>query len=59
MKTKLSYRIQSGITYFSIWLFGGAKHQREDETEARDTNERTSSDKSPLIRCGETYSAWQ
>ena len=40
-------------------MFGGAKYQGGEETEARDTDEPPFSDKLPLIQCGETYSAWQ
>ena len=44
---------------FEYGCFGGAKYQGGDETEARGTDEQPLSDKPPLIRCGETYSAWQ
>ena len=42
-----------------MWLLGGAKCQGGDEAEARGTDEQPLSDKPPLIRCGENYSAWQ
>ena len=47
------------MTYFRIWPFGGAKYQGGDKAEARGTDEQPLSIKPPLIRCGETYSAWQ
>ena len=37
--------IHSGIVYFWIWLFGGAKYQEGEEAEARDTDEQPLSDK--------------
>ena len=46
--------IHSGITYLWIWLFDGDKYQG-----GGGTDEQPLSDKPPLIRCGETYSAWQ
>ena len=49
----------SGITDFWIWLFSGAKYQRGDKAEARGTDKQPLSDDPALIRCGETYSAWQ
>ena len=36
-----------------------AKYQAGDEAEARGTDEQLLSDNPPLMRCGETYSAWQ
>ena len=45
--------------YFSIWLFGGAKYQGKYEAEAKGTDEQPLSDKLPLRRWGESYSAWQ
>ena len=36
-----------------------AKYQAGDEAEARGTDEQLFSDNPPLMRCGETYSAWQ
>ena len=51
--------VHSGITYFGIWLFGGAKYQEGDEVEARGTDEQPIFDKPPFIQCGETYSAGQ
>ena len=44
---------------FWIWLFGGAKYQGGDKTEARGTDKQPLSDTPPLMRCEETYSAWQ
>ena len=40
-------------------LFGGARYQGVDEAETRDPDEQPLSDKQPLMRCGETQSAWQ
>ena len=54
MKTVFSYRY-SGVTYFCVWLFGGAKYQGGDEVEAKGTDEQPLSDKPPLTRCGESY----
>ena len=60
LKWKQSFHTEhSVITYFWIWLIDGAEYQTGDEAEARDTDEQPLSDKPPLIRCGETYSAWQ
>ena len=42
-----------------MWLFGGAKYQGQDNTDAMGTDEQPLSDKPPLIQCRETYSAWQ
>ena len=53
----ISIPIHNGITYFWIWLFDGAIYQGEDKAEARGTDEQPLSDNSPLIQCGETYSA--
>ena len=47
--------IHSGITYFCIWPFGGAKYQGGAEAEARGTDEQPISYKPLLTRCGETY----
>ena len=48
-------QIHSGITYFSIWLFGrGIEYQGGDKAEAGGTDEQPLSDRPPLIRCGET-----
>ena len=49
MKTAFPYR----------WLFGGAKYQGRDEAEVRGTDEQSLSNKPPLTRYAETYSAWQ
>ena len=51
--------IHSSVTYFGIWLFGGAKYQGGNEAEAKGTDEQPLSDNPPLIRRGESYSAWQ
>ena len=40
----------------AVWW---AKYQVGDEAEARGTDEQPLSDKPPLIRLGETYSAWE
>ena len=53
----ISIPIHSWITYFWIWLFGGAKYEGGNKVEARGTDERTVPDKLPLIRYGENYSA--
>ena len=58
-ENSISIPIYSGITYFSIWLFGMAKYQGGDEAEARGTDEQPLSVKPLLIQYGETYSAWQ
>ena len=55
----ISITMGSGITNFWIWLFGGAKYQSGEKAEERGTDEQPLSDKSPLIRYGETYSSWQ
>ena len=47
--------MHSGITYFSIWLLGGAKYQGRDKAEAMGTDEQPFSDKPTLTRCGEAY----
>ena len=54
-ENSISIPIHSGINYFCIWLFGGAKYQGGDKAEARGTDEQPLSDKPPLTRCGETY----
>ena len=58
-ENSISIQINTGITHFWIWLFGGAKYKGRDEAEAKGTDEQPFSDKPPLIRCGQTYSAWQ
>ena len=57
--TSYTLLIHSGIAYFWIWLFGGAKYQGGDEAGARGTDEQPLSDKLPLIQYAETCSAWQ
>ena len=47
--------MHSGITYFFIWLFGGAKYQGGNKAEARSTDEQPLPDKPPSIQCEETY----
>ena len=42
-----------------MWLFGVAKYQVGDEAGARGTDEQPLPVKPPLIRYGETYTAWQ
>ena len=51
--------IYSWIAYFWTCLFEEAKHRGGNEAEARGSDEQQLSDKPPLIRCGENYSAWQ
>ena len=58
-ENSISLPIHSGITYFWIWLFGAAKYQGLDKAEARSTDGQPLSEKPPLIRCEETYSARQ
>ena len=58
-ENSISIQINTGITHFWICLFGGAKYKGRDEAEAKGTDEQPFSDKPPLIRCGQTYSAWQ
>ena len=42
-----------------MWLLDGAKYQGGAETKERGADEQPLSDKPPLTRCGEIYSAWQ
>ena len=60
-ENSISIPIHPGIIYFSILLFGEAAYQGEKEAEAGKggTDEQVLSNKPPLIRCLETYSAWQ
>ena len=53
-ENSISIPIHSGITYFCIWPFGGAKYQGGDEAEARGA-EQPLLDKPTLTQCGETY----
>ena len=55
-ENSISISIHSGIAYFWIWLFGGAKYEGGGKAEASGTDGQSLPDKLPLIRCRETYS---
>ena len=57
-ENSISIPIHSGITYFWIWLFGEPNIQ-EGTSQRQGTDKQPLSSKPPLIRCRETYSAWQ
>ena len=48
-----------GITFFLIWLFGGARRGRGRSGDLGGTDKQHMSDKPPFIQCGETYRTWQ
>ena len=59
MKTTFPYRGTLELATFEYGCLARAKYEGCDEAEARGRDEQPLSVKLPLIRCGETYSAWQ